>query len=969
MRLLATLFLFFLVTKISAQQTYETFTPANGLVDARVSGMVQDKYGRLIIYTREGFSIYDGQRFKNYLTIDKEEIGIITGSIILPDNTLYLVRFSGSPVKVEKDKVSYDKKFLDSVKEISAINKINDSTHLLLTNYGTYLLSNTRLKKIINKDNQRPYEITYSSSGAIYGNKLLLYLYNEKSEPALVLYDFTQEKITDKIENIILNTIVQDKKNNIYVCSNNEIYIIDLSKLNEDKITYSKSNLLKNVPDKGTSFLLTFDNDNNPWILYSGQGCYKINRFSGEQTLYSYANGLLKSISGFFQDKEKNYWFMSHGKGLQKLVQSNYREVQEVNTKQYNSGRFMFTMPDGNLFINRSGKQFIIEDEKSSEISSGMAEDSLLYWQNRLWHFKNRNTLESSGFVSIQFGLKEDGSPMSLSSKIKTDNKGNLLIAGNVFYLLKKNGEYATFELPYFTDNIATDNNGDYWAFCRAIYKTIQIREINGRLVKIKEYDTPLFTPRCAVHWNRDTFLVGTRNNGLYFAKVKEQEIVPVATITRDRGLSNNFVLDMVKIGMNKLALGTASGVNIISFNNDDTTIQNISSAIDIYDPISNLAVDKSGILYALSETTGLLYKYSSQQQTNIDYQPKAYINALFVNRQKIDLSKNKFSFNENNLLFEVAAPSFIDNKNIKFNFSLEGNTNIHSINSNGNLELNNLKPGSYELKIKVIFPGKNYPDQIIRYSFIIKNPFWKTWWFLILTIVTLSFISWIIVRNYYDRKLEKAKSLLEKELAIEQERSKMARELHDGLGSMLSGVKHSFSAMANQMHLNQEEETLFHSNIEKLNETIKELRTISHSLASESLLKFGLQNSLHDFCRNLNLAGLPKIKFSALNMEEAPLTEEQTFHIFRIAQELLTNMAKHAEATEAILQISYNAGVIYLTAEDNGKGFKPDEVKKKEGLGLKNIESRVRILKGKLDFQSAPFKGTSVMIEIPCKG
>ena len=76
----------------------------------------------------------------------------------------------------------------------------------------------------------------------------------------------------------------------------------------------------------------------------------------------------------------------------------------------------------------------------------------------------------------------------------------------------------------------------------------------------------------------------------------------------------------------------------------------------------------------------------------------------------------------------------------------------------------------------------------------------------------------------------------MEKELAIEQERTRMARELHDGLGSMLSGIKHSFSAMKNQLDLNESQQIKFHSNIDKLNESIKELRNISHSMASDSI-------------------------------------------------------------------------------------------------------------------------------------
>jgi len=203
---------------------------------------------------------------------------------------------------------------------------------------------------------------------------------------------------------------------------------------------------------------------------------------------------------------------------------------------------------------------------------------------------------------------------------------------------------------------------------------------------------------------------------------------------------------------------------------------------------------------------------------------------------------------------------------------------------------------------------------------------------------------------------------------AVMAERMKMARELHDGLGSMLSGIKHSFSAMKNQLDLNESQQIKFHANIDKLNESIKELRNISHSMASDSLLKYGLDNSLRNYCNNMSQSGELNISFKALHTEKMKLREEQSFHIFRIVQELLQNIVKHAGPAHAIVQISYNAKKLYITVEDDGNGFEMNSTIRKNGMGLKSIESRIKILKGRMDYQTAPSKGTSVLIEISCK-
>lgn len=112
---------------------------------------------------------------------------------------------------------------------------------------------------------------------------------------------------------------------------------------------------------------------------------------------------------------------------------------------------------------------------------------------------------------------------------------------------------------------------------------------------------------------------------------------------------------------------------------------------------------------------------------------------------------------------------------------------------------------------------------------------------------------------------------------------------------------------------------------------------------------------------------GILNFSFSALATEHMEPTEEQAFHIFRIVQELINNIIRHSGADNAIIQISHNSNRLYLTVEDNGKGFIMTDAIANKGLGLKNIESRIKILKGKMDFRTQPGEGTSVLLEIPC--
>jgi two-component system, NarL family, sensor kinase len=183
----------------------------------------------------------------------------------------------------------------------------------------------------------------------------------------------------------------------------------------------------------------------------------------------------------------------------------------------------------------------------------------------------------------------------------------------------------------------------------------------------------------------------------------------------------------------------------------------------------------------------------------------------------------------------------------------------------------------------------------------------------------------------------------------------------------MLSGIKHSFAALKNQVTMDNSLDNKFSSNIDKLNDTIKELRNISHSISPDGLLLYGLENSLRDYCNNITSPGVLNISFKALDTEKMLLTEDQAFHSFRIIQELLQNILKHSGASNAIVQISYNHNRLYITVEDDGKGFEIGDDGNRKGMGLKNIENRIKILKGKMDYRTTASDGTSVLMEIPC--
>lgn len=210
--------------------------------------------------------------------------------------------------------------------------------------------------------------------------------------------------------------------------------------------------------------------------------------------------------------------------------------------------------------------------------------------------------------------------------------------------------------------------------------------------------------------------------------------------------------------------------------------------------------------------------------------------------------------------------------------------------------------------------------------------------------------------------ELTLTKAILEGE---EKERERIAKDLHDGLGGMLAGVKINFSTWSSA-HLEAKEHGDFYKILDQLDLSIAELRHVARNLMPESLLNFGLETALHDLCEFYIRKDLD-IYFQPINIEKKlPLTIQ--LNIYRIVQELLANAVKHSGASNILLQCSQSGENFLITIEDNGKGFNKERQEPVKGMGFLNLKNRVNYLKGKIEIHSDP-QGTTINIELSTHG
>ena len=254
-----------------------------------------------------------------------------------------------------------------------------------------------------------------------------------------------------------------------------------------------------------------------------------------------------------------------------------------------------------------------------------------------------------------------------------------------------------------------------------------------------------------------------------------------------------------------------------------------------------------------------------------------------------------------------------------------------------------------------------------------------------VILLVLLLIATYLVYRNRIAKKqLEVKQSALEKnelekqlkdqELAgldamiegQEKERQRIANDLHDNLGGLLATLKLHFQNLKTKTdRLRDEQDELFKTTNSLLDETYQQVRNYAHQRNAGLKTSEGLVPSIKNFASKVSVGNNLVVQVEAHDMDER-LENSVEITIFRIVQELITNVIKHAEASEIIVHLTSFEDHINIMVEDNGKGFDPSIIKDNDGMGLASIIKRVEHLGGNVDIDSHSGSGTTVILNIP---
>ncbi len=768
-----------------------------------------------------------------------------------------------------------------------------------------------------------------------------------------------------------------------------------------------------------TVLAIAEDADNNIWFGTVEKGAC---RFSdGRFLCFDSSNGLSSNtVRDLFSDREGTLWIATNDRGLCRLLKqiiAPFSTAQGLREKNLYSifedrrgtiwfgsygavGRFSngkienFGDPEGLIYVN---VQSFFED-RDGKLWIG-AFEGVQYFKDGAFHEFNTKLSQT-----LRFGVFD----------IEQDEQGVLFFATSEG-LIKYDGQTAQ---RFTTENGLPGNNvkiilkargGGYWI---GTYSGIA-RWNDEKFTAYTERDGLAGNQVRALFEDADgTLWIGTYDSGL--SRFKDGKFT---TFNKENGLFSNGVFQITpdergnfwmssnqgiyrvsRAELNDLADGKRKFITSPAFGKPDGMLNSEANGggqpaglktndgrlwfptqdgAAIVNPeavkfntlpppvvIESVRIDNKSEPFAVAN--GLTHEsensYKSSDTSNVRLQPPATTDGSDIVLQP----------GQENLEIDYTALSFIKSEQMRFRYRLEGlDEDWTEAGTRRTAFYPHLAPGEYVFRVIAANSDNVWNERGAEIKITVIPPFYRTWWFAALCVMAALGMIFMIYRDRINqlKKERAAKEEFSRRLinAHESERRRVAAELHDSLGQTLAMIKNrAVFAVQNMKNLEAAKEQ-FEQITEQSVDAINEVREISYNLRPYLLDRLGLTKALKSLFNKTAETGNLKIAADIENIDKI-FSKEEEMSLYRIVQENLNNILKHAEASEIRVEIKKDTDFLTVKIADNGKGFSTDGVRnndKKEGFGLLGMAERVNILGGTHNIESAPDKGTTVKIKI----
>ncbi|HKQ07204.1 MAG TPA: triple tyrosine motif-containing protein [Blastocatellia bacterium] len=355
---------------------------------------------------------------------------------------------------------------------------------------------------------------------------------------------------------------------------------------------------------------------------------------------------------------------------------------------------------------------------------------------------------------------------------------------------------------------------------------------------------------------------------------------------------------------------------------------------------------------------------------------PPVLIEQITTDRSPVDYSKDVIlQPGQDDLEIAYTALSFIKPEQIKFKYRLEGKDDEWTEANNRRVAYYPYLPaGRYTFRIIAANQDGIWNLEGASIRIIVLAPFYQRWWFLLACGVAVAGVALLIFRARVAglKKKQAAQQAFSRQLIElqEQERKRIAAELHDSLSQNLVIIKNRALISLGERHDPEQAFEQMEEISEAADQALSEVREIAHDLRPFQIDRLGLTRALEAMVRRASTSGLRFIV--SIDNLDGLLSPEMEINLYRIIQESLNNIIKHSAATEACVRIARVEQALDITVEDNGKGFTPATAPGASlnggGFGLLGITERARILGSPVLIESAPGRGCKLSLKLPLK-
>lgn len=798
--------------------------------------------------------------------------------------------------------------------------------------------------------------------------------------------------------------------------------------VNRFHIPTEKFQYYRNDPNNDASlsnnlvYSLFIDSQNQLWAGTFGGG---LNRLSDDQTHFlNYRSdpGNPASLSddkviSIAEDHARNLWFGTHKVGINKLNRQlnqfkHFYQRSDGNASGLCNNFITAIFEDGagtlwvgtqgglNRYDNTSGKftYFLHDDNRPTSIShdwvSSIYEDSQgNFWVGTYGGGLNLLDRQTGTFRHFRSTLKD---PTTIA-----DNRVlSIAESGGYLWVAIRGGGLNRFDLStekfqrYLPD--PEDDNSISDLAIRQVYPDrsgiLWVAANNG----LNRFDptTEIFTHYAhaadslnSLSDNRILFTfedsrahlwIGTMNGLNKFQRETNQFI----RYTEREGLPNNVVYAALEDARGNLWLSTNRGLS--HFNPQTESFMN-------YDHNDGLQSNEFNVGAAFQNAAGEMF-FGGYNGLNVFHPdsikanpnvPPVVITDFRVLNKSVKIAENSvlkesiletpqlnLSYHDKVFSFEFAALDFTASEKNQYAYMLEGfDEDWTHVGNRRFAGYTNLDPGNYRFRVKGANNSGIWNEEGTAIDIYIAPPFWMTWWFRFLAALSFLGLFALFYNNRIStlKKEKAAQEAFSKQLIAvqEQERKRIAGELHDSIGQDLLIIKNSL-----EISRKTEDQKALQGKLTELSEitaqTIGEVREISAHLHPHILERLGLTKAIQSMI-NKAFENTPTSVQVSLENIDGLFAKDQEINIYRMIQEGVNNLLKHAGATNAKIDVVRQNKEVAIRIGDDGKGFLPDNVSH-NGFGLTGMAERVKFLDGSINLNSAPGQGTRLTITLPVK-